>query len=277
MTGEFQTFTPYAVYEQYASQRDSAVAHLLRRPLLEYVERYAWLQDELGAGQFEFPLLEIGPGSAWGLHQIQKEFAGRVAVGLDLDIDALREGRNHDTQALVQGDLSDGLPFKEKSFSTIVSFLVLEQIDPSHIAQIFRTCRKAAAPNAKLVIASFNRELFSPNEKHWFTPNQKEYTENELGDILRSSGWEPYARYGQRFVSPDEYKKRAHVFQSMETMLQKVPGLQEKKLIKIFAPRMLNILPSLAPHTTVECVESEEKREPVINVFVSHVDPNFSE
>lgn len=269
MNKDFISFTPFQVYEKYAERRRDVFAHILRRPLLEYVERYAWLQTELIEEKLHFPILEIGPGSGWGMRTIQDIFPNETVVGMDLDAEALHEGKSYGVANLTRGDLTKGLPFHDSSFQTIVCFIVLEQLNLDTVGPLLNDLHRIAKPDSQFLIASFNRELFSPNGAQWFTPNKHEFTKQELIQSLSYSGWEATESFGQRFVHPDKYKRNAKVFQTIQQTLSKLPLLRQSRFFQIMTPRLQNIAPSINPYTTVEPTDRHEPREPVINIIMS--------
>jgi len=269
MKSEFIPFTPFNVYEEFSNKRTDTIAHIFRRPLLEYVERYMWLQDELTSGHLKFPLLEIGSGSGWGLQFIQKMFPHNISMGIDLDTTALSEGVSHGAHNLIQSNATHELPLSNSSFQTIVCFMMLEQLNPNDVKPFFLNLHRVAKPDAQFIIAMFNRELFSPNNKHWFTPNIQEYTKPELTVLLQETGWQIETSFGQRFVNPETYKNRAKVFQSIQDIMLRTPQAQQIRFFRIMTPRLLNIAPSLVPHTTVELADEQIPREPVINIVIS--------
>ena len=268
MTREFKTYTPYSEYERYEAKTHDAMVLLLRRPIVESIERYEWLINELDRGIFKFHLFEIGSGSCWGLNKVRKKFPGKLVIGADINNVALTEGPPRVATNVVQSDLAKGLSFREGCFSTIVCFLVLEQIDPCMIGKLFNDLRSVAKSGAKLILATFNRHLFSPRGRRWFTPNRYEYTTEELRSQLVNNGWFPKKKYGQRFVEPHTYNLQAAIAQATEDALVRVPGLQEKPLIQIFSHRMLNILPSIMPYVSVEPAGEHSMRKPVIDLLV---------
>ncbi len=125
MTQEFRTYTPFREYEQYATKTHEALAQLRYRPMIECVERYHWLIKQLRSGNLKFPLLEIGSGSSWGLSKIWKGFSGQLAIGVDLNRAALLEGFSNGATNLIQGDLTEGLSFRDGSFGTVICFFWL--------------------------------------------------------------------------------------------------------------------------------------------------------
>lgn len=267
MANEFLSFTPYALYETYADKVDDFSAKLLRRPVIEYVNRYLWLKDQFNNNSFKFPFLDIGVGSSWGIGQIKQEFPREKAIGIDLNYNALSEGKSHGVSDLVQSDALK-LPFTDGVFNTISTFMMIEQINPNKLRELFQEIHRISKPNGIFALASFNRELFSPRGRYWFTPNQYEYSPEELRKLIEENGWSVQREYGQRFVEPHIYNTQAAMTQTVEDFLKNIPRLKDDRRVRILSPRLLNIFPSIYPYSTVEPRENHSIRIPVINLMI---------
>jgi ubiquinone/menaquinone biosynthesis C-methylase UbiE len=88
-------------------------------------------------------VLELGCG--YGTFVQEAEKAGKDALGLDIDIQCLKRGRNlylSRLAKLVQGDM-DCLPFKDQSFHTVVLRESLHHVTWERmLSEILRVCRR---------------------------------------------------------------------------------------------------------------------------------------
>ena len=261
MTKELNTYLPVNSYDGVnpSCLRD----RLMRRPVVEHIERYRWVLNDLRSrGADAWPLLEVGTGCGWGLKQIQTYF-DELSVGIDLDISALSEGIQAGVRKVSQANLvAQNLPFVDEQFGTIVNLNLLEQLSDPLTGLI--NMNRVAKRNAQMYISIFNRDLFSPGGIKWFKPNEHEFSQNDLVKLLSESGWCAVEWLGQRFVSRKAYLKRATQLQSIENWLKKSEVLSKDRRVQIFRARVQNIIPSSNPSVAVKRLEERPSMEPVI-------------
>lgn len=209
-------------------------------------------------------MLEIGSGCGWGLNQIHEKFPGELAIGTDLNSNQLDEAMRHDVDQIVQHDLTTNLPFPDGIFSTAVCYIVLEQIDRSMISHVLSEVLRTMKNSGKFVLATFNRDMFSPNNRKWFEHNKHEYTTDEIKSDLTSAGFNAIKSYGQRFVEPHFYSIYSYITQFIEDQKKK----KDPSYSYPYASRNRNIYPPYFSTTHVEPVEDHSFTKPVIDLIL---------
>lgn len=264
MVKELFSYTPFNTYQSAIPHRNDIEYRRYRRPLMEYIERYHWIIELLKLGTLSFPLLEVGVGSGWGLKQIQDEFPNDTVVGTDLNQNQLLESRSHDVKQLVQHDLTTKLPFPLESFASVICLIVLEQIDKTHIDFILSEINNVMKNDGKLLLATFDRELFSPHKRHWFKHNLHEFTPNEVLEEIDNSGFVVSQRLGQRYIQPHFYSAYSYITQKIEDHHIKKDPIYSYP----YSSRWCNIVPPYFSPTEVEAITAHPFTIPVIDMFV---------
>jgi SAM-dependent methyltransferase len=111
-------------------------------------------------GPLPSPLLDLGCGDG---HFGQSVF-DRLDIGIDLDLNALREAQRHNTYGLLNGASAIALPFANNTFASIVSNCVIEHI-PNNEA-VMREVARALRPGGNFVFSvptdRLNPSMFTP-------------------------------------------------------------------------------------------------------------------
>jgi ubiquinone/menaquinone biosynthesis C-methylase UbiE len=155
-------------------------------------------------------------------------------VGVDVSQSAVRYAADHHRSPVVsyvQADLDVGLPFREESIDSIVSFETLEHI--SQPAQMIRECQRVLRPGGQLILSTPDRFVYSELPGYSNPFHHSELNRNELIDLL-SQYLEIQALYGQvRWVGSiwrsrlrQAVKRRLPV--SVANVVRSVDGLRRR-------------------------------------------------
>jgi ubiquinone/menaquinone biosynthesis C-methylase UbiE len=170
----------------------------------------------------------------------------------------------HGVDLVVQHDLTTNFPFPEKTFSTVVCYIVLEQIDKSKMSHVLAEVHRTMKSGGRFVVATFNRDMFSPHNRKWFEHNKQEYTPDEIRSDLVEAGFDKIELYGQRFVEPHFYSIYSYITQYLEDRKRRRdPGYSYP-----YASRKRNIYPPYFSPTRVEDVKDHPFTRPVIDLFL---------
>jgi ubiquinone/menaquinone biosynthesis C-methylase UbiE len=133
---------------------------------------------------FKKPTLDFGCGDGF-FAKVTFEDSGKIDVGLDIDEEKLREARKENIYKKLVLYKGAKLPFKSKSFSTVISNCVLEHLlnlDES-LSEIYRVLK----PEGKFVCTVmtdkwedylFGSSVFGSFYKRWMRKKQKHFNLN---------------------------------------------------------------------------------------------------
>ncbi len=146
-----------------------------------------------GSGVDGQSVLDVACGAGFGLEMLRE--ARAKAIGVDYDAAALHEVRRlQPTSRLVRGDAAC-LPLTDASIDLAVSFETLEHVPDAQA--LVREIRRVLKPGGRLVLSTPNR-AFGPPERHTGNPfHVREFTADELRDMLRES-FDEVQLFGQR-------------------------------------------------------------------------------
>lgn len=166
------------LYTDLYQKEDSYWWHVGRRLILgKILEKYV-------GGKKDLRILDAGCGTGRTMEDLRQY--GEV-VGLDFSPDALTFCRERGLKSLYQADLSEKLPFADKSFDLITCLDVLEHVKKDKVAmsEFYRILRKGGS--LVLTVPAHPR-LWS----YWdeIIEHQRRYTKVSLENKLEKAGFE---------------------------------------------------------------------------------------
>lgn len=190
---------------------------VLQATVNEHQERYDFAAQRL---QGATNILDIASGSGWGSAYLADQ-TGASVLGVGNDQEAILEAETQFPRERVSYLKGNILHLCEavdvNKFEGVVSFETLEHFPESLGVVILQNLRAVLSDEGKLYISSPNGPLFSPyfvrEGKSWYKYHFKEYTPEEMYDLLKKNGFNVEGFYGQRFVDPKLYLALAKIME----------------------------------------------------------------
>lgn len=136
--------------------------------------------------------LDVACGAGFGLVILRQ--AGACPIGVDRDSLALREARVHAPGLpLLRAD-ADRLPLPDHSVDLVTSFETIEHV--ADAAALVRELRRVLGPGGHLVLSTPNRDFGPPGGRPPNPFHVREFTADELRDVLRGA-FDEVTLYGQ--------------------------------------------------------------------------------
>ncbi|MFQ3661411.1 MAG: class I SAM-dependent methyltransferase [Chloroflexaceae bacterium] len=167
----------FAELEQFEAPDQSFAGHrdILTRSLARYHAVKPYICGDI---------LDVGCGRGYGFDVLQSLDGTRT--GLDISLQFLREAqRKYASVSLVQatGEL---LPFRSRSFDTIIAFEVIEHLDDD--VAFLNELKRLIRPGGVIALSTPNRIVSSGGNKQPLNPfHVREYTAEEFRSLLRAS------------------------------------------------------------------------------------------
>lgn len=141
--------------------------------------------------------LDIGPNKGFGLPALNDP---RLQVSaIDIDLHYLAEAKTRNPQVKTAVMDARHLGFPTDTFSVISCFEVIEHVEKSDAPKILNECFRILQPDGYLFLSTPNKgstgmRRKSPDHKH-------EYTQQELDDLLKKTGFQIYEQFGAGFIT----------------------------------------------------------------------------
>jgi SAM-dependent methyltransferase len=162
------------IMEHYKSSPEDFVIYLLHIATYRFAEPFT--RDKR--------VLDYGCGSGYGSAQIAASAAHVTAVDVAEDAVAYaREQFGRDNLVFKAIDPTQGLPFDDASFETVLSFQVFEHVTDT--ASYLSEIRRVLAPGGQLVLVTPDRSTrLLPGQRPWNRWHVREYAKGELAGTL---------------------------------------------------------------------------------------------
>ncbi len=147
---------------------------------LKHLSAYRWAQG-FAAGK---SVLDVGCGVGYGACELS------VSASTVVGIDFWKEGLCHCHKKYgrqVSPLMASGIrfPFRDDSFDLVVSFQVIEHIDPKEVATYLTEIRRVLKTGGTFLVATPNRLLrLLPLQRPWNPDHKEEYSPKELKALL---------------------------------------------------------------------------------------------
>jgi ubiquinone/menaquinone biosynthesis C-methylase UbiE len=173
--------------------------------LVNSVEPESWLNSEgQHRARFRFArefvrgkdVLDAGCGGGYGSMILLKGGAKSV-TGVDISEESITGANSHfaaPNLRYIMGDLHR-LPFPESSFDVIVAFEIIDQV-PDFI-QVLQEFKRLLRPGGVLLISTPNRVVSTELEKTSNPYQRREFSPNELVEMLSTYFRPPFQIFGQ--------------------------------------------------------------------------------
>lgn len=144
-----------------------------------YAYRYA---ENFAIGK---SVLDVGCGTGYGIHRLSNK--AREAVGIDI----WKEGiyychHEYGEKTLFLSASGFHLPFMDNSFDLVVSFQVIEHINPDMVINYLEEINRVLKNNGIFIVSTPNRKIrLLPFQKPWNPDHKKEYDAKELKRVLK--------------------------------------------------------------------------------------------
>jgi SAM-dependent methyltransferase len=161
----------------------------------EHMARYAFVRDRIGAAH---RVLDLGCGTGYAARSLCDR--ADLVVALDVSLQAIREARARYAHPRAHFAVARGerLPFSDGSFDRILSFEVIEHLNPEAQPQYLAEIRRTLARGGQAFLSTPNRRFTSGEANPY---HLKEFDLQELRALL--DGYFPRVRlFGQRCTSP---------------------------------------------------------------------------
>ncbi|MBI4282444.1 MAG: class I SAM-dependent methyltransferase [Chloroflexi bacterium] len=154
----------------------------------EYVESLThWAAYVLFAREFVSgrEVLEIGCGYGYGADNLSESASSMVAVDIaEEHILYCRAKYGRDNLDFLQAD-GLRLPFRDDSFDVVLSFQVMEHIEPRNVLEYLSEIRRVLRRGGIFLVATPNSRMrLLPFQRPWNPEHKKEYKDSELGGLL---------------------------------------------------------------------------------------------
>jgi len=149
---------------------------------LRHLAAYVILAESFIANK---KVLEIGCGSGYGAEYLSESASHIAAIdiskgGVSQCWDKYSKGNLH----FVLGD-GTNLPFKHSSFDVVMSFQVIEHIEPKFVLDYLAEIRRVLRTGGTFICSTPNKKLrLLPLQKPWNPEHKKEYDCEELNNLL---------------------------------------------------------------------------------------------
>jgi len=160
---------------------------------LKHLAAYALFTKEFVAGK---KVLEIGCGTGYGADYLSKSASNIVAIDIrEGGISYCQDKYGKDNLIFMQAD-GLKLPFKNESFDVVLSFQVIEHIEPKMVLNYLSEIKRVLKRDGVFLISTPNSRLrLLPFQKPWNPEHVKEYNDEELKKLL-SEVFEEVKVYG---------------------------------------------------------------------------------
>jgi ubiquinone/menaquinone biosynthesis C-methylase UbiE len=149
---------------------------------LRHVAGYAlFAQDFVGAKD----VLEIGCGAGYGAGYLSESASHITAV--DISNEGVSQYWDKYTRGNLHFLLGDGthIPFKHSSFDVVMSFQVIEHIEPKFVLGYLREIRRVLRTGGTFICSTPNKRLrLLPFQKPWNPEHRREYRNDDLKNLL---------------------------------------------------------------------------------------------
>lgn len=153
---------------------------------LRHLAAYALLAAGYTRGR---EVLEIGCGAGYGAHDISDSVSRIVAVDISRrEVSAYWD--KYRRREKLDFVLADGikLPFGSCCFDVVISFQVIEHIEPRDIPGYLSEVRRVLRAGGVFICSTPNRKLrLLPFQRPWNREHKKEYDAQELRRLLRAA------------------------------------------------------------------------------------------
>ena len=130
-------------------------------------------------------VLDAGCGTGYGVHELSTKATNTIAI------DIWKEGtyychQEHCKEAVFLTASVLNVPFSDNSFDLVVSFQVIEHIDPGMVTNYLEEIRRVLKNNGIFLVSTPNRRLrLLPFQKPWNPDHKKEYDAKELESMIK--------------------------------------------------------------------------------------------
>ena len=159
-----------------------------RKFFSQHLAPYVFLKQLLKSKQKY--ILEIGIGEGFGLYYLS-EIAEKI-FGLDMDLkcyDFLKEYKNKIKKDNIEFINADAvyLPFKDNTFSAVITCQVIEHILPLHLVDFLKEIKRVVIPKGIILISTLNltHNVKDPLKYEKYAPHHKEFDYYELEKLLK--------------------------------------------------------------------------------------------
>ena len=161
------------------SDQQSALEHYVLSLILRFAYEYA---KDFSRNSI---VLDIGCGSGYGDDILASTASAVIALDIDKSIIKYANSKyNNEKIYFIAGD-GCSLPFREKIVDLVVSFQVIEHIEPVKVLQYLKEIRRVLKNNGMCIITTPNRLLrLLPFQKPRNPEHKKEYDHKELRSLL---------------------------------------------------------------------------------------------
>jgi ubiquinone/menaquinone biosynthesis C-methylase UbiE len=176
---------------------DSGLHHPLT--IHEHKARYLWAVQTLGGlaakGEALANVVDLGSGEGYGTDMLRK--AGFATRGIDLSAQDVTEACEKYGDYFQTGDVKQ-LPWADQSIDTVCCFEVIEHFPEPEIAM--REAMRVLRPGGYYLLSTPNVKVFVMAGAH--PDHFKEYTAQEMLDLLAQCGFVVHEWYGQSLNAP---------------------------------------------------------------------------
>lgn len=153
----------------------------------EYIEFLRHFASYLFAEEYvtDNDILEIGCGNGYGSYHLS-EYA-RSVTAIDMSKENIHYCANHYSKDNLRYMVTDGtnLPFHENSFDCVISFQVIEHIDPENVTLYIEGIKKVLKDKGILILTTPNKKLrLLPFQKPWNEEHMVEYDKKSFEKLL---------------------------------------------------------------------------------------------
>lgn len=155
-------------------------------------------------------VLEIGCGAGYGSNYLSKSASNIVALDISKEgVSPYWRKYSKDNLSFMLGN-GTKLPFKAGTFDVVISFQVIEHIQPKFVLNYLSDIKRVLRREGIFLVSTPNSRIrLLPFQKPWNPTHKKEYNDNELKKLLGNVFEEVkvYGLYGSGEIQAIEHKR----------------------------------------------------------------------
>lgn len=149
---------------------------------LRHFAAYEWVKEFVKGKS----IAEVGFGTGYGSDYLSLFASSILAMDISKECVTYCHAKYGKTVSFAQAS-GLNIPLKENSVDFVLSFQVIEHIEPSKVRKYLSELKRVLSEEGIVIISTPNRKLrLLPFQKPWNPEHQKEYTSKEFGRTLET-------------------------------------------------------------------------------------------
>lgn len=159
-------------------------------------------------------VLEVGCGTGYGTYHLSKFASEIVAVDIAKENISICEAEYKKENLIFLSADGLKLPFEDRTFEVVVSFQVIEHIEPTNVQKYLLEIKRVLGKGGIFVVSTPNSKMtLLPFQKPWYSEHKKEYDCKSFKKSIKKV-FEDFKIYSLRGSETMEYIERNRVRQN---------------------------------------------------------------